>query len=407
MATTLSDDLVRPYSRSVFRFACSRIADIREAEDLSQEILLSLADVFQTQRDIANMDAYVWTICHYTWSKYLRRHKRDWHNASTSEMLEMAGDDRVEDLVILDDQTRRLQQEISYLSQQHRQITVMFHFENRSCEEIAHRLGLSDNAVRWHLFQVRRKLREGIELEQSRLRYTPRRLMVGLYGSIGPKGQAGLDTGDLLAQNIVIACYGEALTVEEIARRLGVSAAYLEYHIRNLLFMDYLRVINKTRYQTNFFIRGPKYHVLRAKYHLEHIGPIAERIHSVLNDRYSEIRGIGFTGRDLEKDFVLWSLVALSTHRAYFGALDRVWSRRGIRKPKRRDGSGHWVCATLYDDDYYKSPDIDAEVLDFMKKSEGNGVKTNHTSLGVSSFQLDGVQRSTCYLDSGISMILN
>jgi len=390
MATTLSDDLVRRYSRRIFSFACSRIADIQEAEDLSQEILLSLADAFRTTRDIADMDAYVSTICHYTWSKYLRRHKRDWRNTSINEMPDVSGDDSVEDSVILDDQIRRLQQEISYLSRQHRQITIMFYFENKSCEEMAERLGLSDTAVRWHLSQARKKLREGIELEQNGLSHTPRRLMVGLCGDVGPRGQVGLDTGDLLAQNIVIACYGEALTVEEIARRLGVAAAYLEYHIKNLLYMDYLRVVNKTRYQTNFFIREPKYHVARAKYHLEHIGPIAERIYGFLNDRYSEIEDIGFTGCDLDKDFVLWSLIALTTNRGYFGALYEISSRLGISKPKRRDGSEHWVCATLYDDDYYKSPDIDPEVLDFLKKSEGNGVKTCYTSLGVKSFQLDG-----------------
>ena len=390
MATTLSDDLVRRYSRRIFSFACSRIAGIQEAEDLSQEILLSLADVFRTKRDIANMDAYVWTICHYTWSKYLRRHKRDWRNTSIDEAPNLAGDDCVEDSVILDDQVRRLRQEISYLSKQHRQITIMFYFENRSCEEIAQRLGLSDTAVRWHLSQARRKLREGIELEQNGLSHTPRRLMVGLYGDIGQRGQVGLDTGDLLAQNVVIACYGEALTVEEIARRLGVAAAYLEYHIRNLLYMDYLRVVNKTRYQTNFFIREPKFHVVRARYHLEHIGSIAERIYGFLNDRYNKIKDIGFTGCDLDKDFVLWSLIALCTNRGYFGALYEVWSRLSISKPKRRDGSEHWVCATLYYDEYYKSPDLDPEVLDFMKKSEGNGVKTDYTSLGVRSFQLDG-----------------
>ena len=341
MATALSDDLVRRYSRRIFSFACSRIADIREAEDLSQEILPSLADAFRTRRDIADVDAYVWTICHYTWSKYLRRHKRDWSNASINEMPDVPGDDCVEDSVILDDRIRKLQQEISYLSRQHRQITIMFYFQNRSCEEIAQRLGLSDTAVRWHLSQARKKLREGIELVQDGLSYTPRRLMVGLYGELGPRRQVGLDMGDLLAQNIVIACYGEPLTVEEIARRLGVAAAYLEYHIKNLLFMDYLRVVNKTRYQTNFFIREPKHHVAQAKYHFEHIGPIAERIYGALNDRYSEIKDIGFTGCDPDKDLVLWSLIALCTERGYSGAVHHVWSRPG-HQPAEAQG---WIQA--------------------------------------------------------------
>lgn len=73
---------------------------------------------------------------------------------------------------------------------------------------------------------------------------------------------------------------------------------------------------------------------------------------------------------------------------------------QGISPPKRKDGSRHWVCATLYDDEYYKSPDLDPEVLNFQKKSEGNGVKTHYTSLGVRSFQLDG--RAT--IDVGLEL---
>jgi RNA polymerase sigma factor (sigma-70 family) len=398
MINTVNDEFIKSYSKKIFGFAYSKTGNVYNAEDLAQEILLSLSDVLSTPKDIADLDGYVWTICYYTWSKYLRKNKNHWQGVDIEEAFDVQNNCNVEEEVILNEELEYLQREISYLSRQHRQITIMFYFENKSCEEISKVLNISNGSVRWHLYEIRKKLKEGIGMHNENLSYIPQRLMVGHDGYTGLNGQAGLEK-DLLCQNIIIACYGEALMVEEISRKLGVAAAYLENHINDLLFLDYLKIVDKNKYQTNFFIREPKHVVLTAKYQYENIGDIAQKIYLAFDKRYSDIKSIGFTGNDLDKDFLLWSIMPLYIGVAFWQVNGKLLAQNNIKRPKRKDGSEHWVWALFYNDDYYKNNDIPEYILDFNKKSNGNGIKTRDTKLNVHSLQLD----SYATIKSGIT----
>jgi RNA polymerase sigma factor (sigma-70 family) len=388
MINTVNDEFIKDYSKKIFGFAFSKTGNAYEAEDLAQEILLALSDALSTPKDIADLDGYVWTISYYTWSKYLRKNKKHWRGLDIEEAFELQDENSLEEKVVLNEEILNLQREISYLSKQHRMITIMFYFENKSCEEISKELDISNGAVRWHLYEIRKKLKEGIEMHNQNLSYTPKRLMVGHDGYTGRNGQAGLDI-DLLCQNIAIACYGEAMTVEEISRKLGVAAAYLENHINNLLFLDYLKVVDKNKYQTNFYIQEPKHRILMARYKYENIGDIAEKIYMAFDKRYNEIKSIGFTASNLDKDFLLWCIMPLYIGTVFLQVYGRLLEQNNIKRPKRKDGSEHWVCATFYDDEYYKNNDIPEYILDFEEKCTGNGIKTRNTKLNVHSMQLD------------------
>ena len=388
MINIVDDEFIKSYSKKIFGFSYSKTGNAYEAEDLAQEILLSLSDVLSTPKDIADLDGYVWTICYYTWSKYLRKNKKHWQGIDIEEAFDLQGEYSVEEEVVLNEELVNLQREISYLSRQHRLITIMFYFENKSCEEIAKKLNISNGAVRWHLYEIRRKLKEGIEMHNQNLSYIPKRLRVGHDGYVGHNGQAGLES-DLLCQNIIIVCYGEALTVEDISRKLGVAAAYLENHINNLLFLDYLKVVDKNKYQTNFFILEPKHVILTTEYQYENIGDIAEKIYKAFDKRYNEIKGIGFIGSNVDKDFLLWCIIPLYIGTAFWKVYGKVLEQNNIKKPKRKDGSEHWVWAAFNDDEYYKNNDIPEHILDFKEKCNGNSIKTRSTKLNVHSLQLD------------------
>lgn len=61
-----------------------------------------------------------------------------------------------------------------------------------------------------------------------------------------------------------------------------------------------------------------------------------------------------------------------------------------IDTPIRKDGSRHWVCATLCDDTYKKEQnEFTKEEIEFLFKSTGNGIKTRDDGLGNVSLQLD------------------
>jgi len=386
----LSNEMVQIYAKKIMGFAYSKTQNITHAEDLSQEILLSLSDSLKRQEAIADMDGFVFTICCYTWSKFLRSNKKHWNNMDMDMVFNLQDNSDVEEKVqkiLLIDQ---LKTEIAYLSKLHRKITLMFYYENKSGDEISHALAIPHSTVRWHLSEIKKKLKVGIEMS-NHLNYEPRRIMAGHDGFTGEKGQAGLGHNRIV-DNICLACYGKALTIEEIARTLMVAAGYLENHVSDLVYMDYLRVVDKNKYTTTFFISEIRHNVLAGKYHYHHIAPLAQQIYDAFNNRYDRIKDIGFLGSDLDKDFVLWAIIPIVSNRLYYNSLSSVLKRNKVQidTPKRKDGSQHWVCATLCDDSYLDTQtEFSQEEVDFEIKSTGNGIKIRNDGTGLSSLQLD------------------
>lgn len=386
-----TNDIIQRYAKKILGFSYSKTRNTDQAEDLSQEILCSLADSLRRQDSIADLDGFVYTICCYTWSKFLRSNKRHWNNLDVDLFFDLQSTQNVEEDAANTLLIERLNTEIAYLTALHRQITLMFYYQSKSGDEIAKLLNIPHSTVRWHLSEIKKKLKVGIEMETS-LNYTPQRIMAGHDGRAdGNMGQCGLGK-DRLVDNICLACYGKALTIEEIARTLTVATGYIENHINELVYMDYLRVVEKNKYTTNFFISTLRHNMIFAKYHYHHIAPYAQRIYTAFDKRYDKIKSIGFLGSDLDKDFVMWAIIPLVLNTLYWKSGSFVLNRNKIKidTPKRKDGSQHWVCATLCDDHYFDTQtEFTAEEVIFHAKSTGNGIKTRDDGLGRASLQLD------------------
>ena len=171
-----------------------------------------------------------------------------------------------------------------------------------------------------------------------------------------------------------------------------VAAGYIEDHLKRLVYMDYMRVVSRNKYSTNFFIANIRHNVLAGKYHYYNIGPYAQKIYNTFNKRYDQIREIRFIGSDLDKDFVLWAIMPLVINKLYYKSMGFVLRKNNVNidTPKHKDGSQHWVNATLYDDSYFNTQtEFTEDEIDFYLKSTGNGIKTRDDGLGNSSFQLD------------------
>jgi DNA-binding MarR family transcriptional regulator len=276
-----------------------------------------------------------------------------------------------------------MRKEVSYLSQIHREITVLYYYDGKKGGEIAEIMNIPHSTIRWHLSVIRKKLKEGFEMNENKenLNFKPQKLSVGHNGWVHDFKMYGL-SNDLLVQNIAIACYGEPLTIESIAHKLGVAAAYLENHIEKLVYMDYLKVIDDKKFQTNFFIREAKHGEYRREYLLENIGPVAEKIHEAFIKRIDEIINLGFIGSDLDKNFIVWAILP-----ALIQSIN--WSNRTgkhVESPLRKDGSQHWVSASFSYDEEVKNMGPDTSVL---AKAHGQGVKTRGNSFGVQALQID------------------
>lgn len=397
----LSNDIIHGYAKKITGFSYSKTHNLQTAEDLSQEILLSFVDSLRRQENIADMDGFVYTICSYTWSKFLRTNKKHWNNLDIDAFFDLYDSSNVEEDTHIKILIEKLRVEIAYLNKLHREITILFYYDNKTGEEISKLFNIPHSTVRWHLGEIKKKLKVGIEMTTNNLNYTPQRIMAGHDGFInGEDGQKGLGK-DRIVDNICLACYGKTLTIEEIARSLMVAAGYIENHIKDLVYMDYLRVVDKNKYTTNFFIADIRHGVLAGKYHYHNIGIYAKKIYDAFNNRYEEIKSVGFLGSDLDKDFVLWSIMPFVENTIYYKSMSAVLRKNNVLMdtPKRKDGSQHWVCATLCDDNYFEEQtEFTKEEISFYKKSTGNGIKTRDDGLGNASLQLD----SRATIDIGI-----
>ena len=383
-----SDELVRRYAKKILGFAYSKTHNTFQAEDLSQEILCSLADSLRRQEDISNMDSFVYTICCYTWSKFLRSNKKHWDNLDLDLFFSLQSGQNVEEDVTASMLIDKLKTEIAYLCALHRKIVLLFYYENKTGEEISKELHIPHATVRWHLSEIRKKLKVGIEMNEN-LSYQPKRLLFGLDGWAKDENMHGIGRNPLV-DNICIACYGTPLTIEELSRNLRVAAAYIEPLVEDLLYMDYLKLVGKNKYQTNFFIKTKRYQLTEAAYKFHHIAPYAERIIGAFRAHLDEICAMGFVGADLDRDFLLWALIPLSLQQWYYRSLDTVLQKKRLQlnTPKRKDGSEHWVCAFLRGEQEVDG--FTPEEIDFQEESTGNGIKTHGTESGEHSLQYDG-----------------
>ena len=392
------NEIVEQYAKKILGFAYAKTHNTHQAEDLAQEILYELADSLQKGKSIENMDAFVYTISCHTWSNFLRRNKKHWHNQDVDLFHGLQSEQNVEEEFANAQLIEQLKTEIAYLVMLHRQITVLFYYESKSGAEISRLLNIPHATVRWHLSEIKKKLKVGIEMEN--LSYEPKKLMAVHDGRAdGHMGQCGLGQ-DRLVDNICIACYGKALTIEEIARTLTVAAGYLEHHIKKLEYMDYLKVVDKNKYTTTFFISTQRHNLMAGKYHYHHIGSYADKIYTSFDKRYEEIKDIGFLGSDLDKSFVLWAIIPLALKTLYFESLNNVYDKNKIHiaYPKRKDGSEHWVYATLCDDEYYNTQtEFNADEVDFLRKSTGNGMKMISNATGLCALQYE----SRATMDAG------
>ncbi|MDF2660605.1 MAG: hypothetical protein K0Q94_3396 [Paenibacillus sp.] len=375
---SFTDSEISEYSKKIFGFALRKTGNHHHAEDLTQEILLSLLNSLQSARQIDKMEAWVHTICCYTWSNYLSKEKRYWRTYGL-DGLELEDDSRTtEEEHEWKESLERLRREMSYLGRLHRNISVMYYYGNKSVKTISDELNIPIGTVKWHLHEARGKMKEAMNMEQGigTLSLKPVRLMVGHCGSPGPKGEPNNYFDTLLSQNIAIAAYEQPMKIEEIARTLGVSSAYVEDTVRKLEYSDLIRKAGKDKYQTNFIIADIKSSAASAKYLKAKAEETADLFFRVVTSRLEEWKAIGFHGSRCGDAFLLWAFIPYAINYQYNRVKGKEYYAQ-YRPDERKDGGKYIVQAAIQ----YEDREYQANLTDFtrVQKYGTNGVKSRNS----------------------------
>lgn len=376
-----NDLIVSEYAKKIYGFAYSKTKNTHDAEDLSQEILVQLFGKDFKTKQIENMDAYVYRICCYTWSNFLRKNKPAISMLGSFDDIEkLSSDEEIENSYIKNELHEKLRQEIMYLSRIRREITIMYYYENKTGDEISRILKIPASTVRWHMKNTKVILKERLEMTEQNSIYKPVRLNVGIDGQGDCKVMNGLAT-DLIMQNICVICRDNPLSIEDIARTLGISTFYLEEKIENLLYMDFIRQVGSNRYQTTFFIEDEKYQLEKLKFSYKNTMSIAVPIFNLAKAILPKLRNSGLVDGEFSDDFFLYSIMMELTNNVLKNVVSIADNKMGIswEYPKLKDGSRYFVSADFRWKHRAEKVVSDKGLVEFINRSHHYGISVVNT----------------------------
>ncbi len=369
------DKLILKYSKKIYGFAYSKTHNCHDAEDLSSEIVVQLLSGKVDFDKVENKDAYIYRICCYTWSKFLRKNKRNWDMVGNGTLPDFADDTDIQQSYLDEELYLRLRHEVMYLGRMRRNIMIKHYFENMSIAEISKVLNIPESTVKWHMRETKSILKERIEMKNEGGIYQPITLSVGHSGWASNASMHGLQN-DKLIQNICWLCSKKALTIDEIARTMGVASVYLEDKIETLLYMDYLKEIGGKKYLTTFHIRDMEWYRLCREFSYYNLRSIAIPALNIAKDLLPKLRADKNLRGEFNDGMLLYAILMRVINRLVFmvsGAVNKEFSLPNTI-PKRKDGSEHWVAASLSFD--IAELDEEQAIVDFFVNGSGCGMKT-------------------------------
>ena len=353
-----AEKIVTDYIKPVFGFAVKRCRSIHDAEDLSQEIILKVFRALMLRDDISDTEKYIWRTARNCLVNYYRGKGRQSMGIpleDISELSEPAGFiPDIEDRAAAE----KLQNEIAYLSKLQRRIVIAYYYENKKQSEIAAELDIPLGTVKWHLFEAKKELKRGMEMERkaSELKFNPVVFdAVGVNGNVGEKGGGDRFLHSALSQNIVYLTLREPKTVAQIADSLGVSPVYAESEAEYLEEYGFL-IKQGDKYLSNVLID-----VTSAEINALHDKMYGKAAELFANDLYDELVSSGILDDDNIKcdvisggkrdiNYLLWALIPYIAALSGEKDMDNTVSFEEAATP-RPDG-GNYICwASVKDPD--------------------------------------------------------
>lgn len=247
------EKLITENMKSIFGFALTRLGDVMEAELLASDILYEIIKSTTKLKYEERFYGFMWKIAENTYMDYLRKKSK---NASKITQLDenIADEsDSALEIITKKEELDLLRRELSLLSKQYRDTTVLYYIENLSCSEVSEKLNISVEMVKYYLFRARKIIRKGMSMERlyGEKSYRPNIFEIDFWGTKAGEDNEYRDFKKRkIKGNILLAAYYSPVTIQEISIELGVSLPYLEDEINLLIDRQYL-VCKNGKYLTN------------------------------------------------------------------------------------------------------------------------------------------------------------
>jgi RNA polymerase sigma-70 factor (ECF subfamily) len=164
--------LYESYFSRVYRFALKRLGDPGEAEDVAQEVFLTLLRALPSYQGQSSLLVWIFGITRNKVNRRFRRPRPRLEPLEEGGALELAGgeaspDEAVEARRVLGRCEHIIENELTPLQ---RRIFHLKHLRRQSIRSIAQALGKSEDAVKANLYRMRRAIAQGTPGLESLLR---------------------------------------------------------------------------------------------------------------------------------------------------------------------------------------------------------------------------------------------
>ncbi len=249
----LATEFIEENLKTIFAYSLSRVSNKEDAEDLTNDIALAILQSADKIKTPEAFYGYIWAIAANTYKKFMRRRSRNQFDELDDEIPQES--DFIDDLIRTED-AMILRREISLLSGEYRKCTVAYYYDNLGCQEVADKLGISLEMVKYYLFKTRKILKEGISMErdfgEKSFNPAPFRFEALFSGNYN-KEYYNLFQRKLPGQ-ILLSAYYTPMTVRELAIELGVASVYLEEEIALLEKYGLIEYAKNGKFQTKLTI---------------------------------------------------------------------------------------------------------------------------------------------------------
>ncbi|HTD67331.1 MAG TPA: sigma-70 family RNA polymerase sigma factor [Candidatus Limnocylindria bacterium] len=153
-------ELLRMYSPRLRFYVSKMLHDRHEnAEDLLQEIWLSIFRALPKLNDTAAFRAWLFRIARDRVCREFRRHRIEFRSFDGQQVEHVAVDDELNEAV----DREAVRQQLDQLSTEHREALVLRFIEDMSCDDIARVTGSTLGTVRSRIHYAKRALRRAFE----------------------------------------------------------------------------------------------------------------------------------------------------------------------------------------------------------------------------------------------------
>ncbi|MCL2063573.1 MAG: sigma-70 family RNA polymerase sigma factor [Candidatus Cloacimonetes bacterium] len=263
MNKDLVDNIIVDYQKKIYGFALSKTKDIDKAEEVASRIIYEVYTALLKADKIHNINSYIYRIASNVYSRYVNE------EISGEAINDIDTNTFYESDPEREDDYARIRKEIGYLSSLQREIVVMYYYQKMKVNDIAKKLNTYSGKVKWHLFEARNQIKEGF-LESKKkgisneyiTRNEKKHIKFSQMIQFGLSSPLNIDMSfyfrKILSQSIALSAYYNPKSCMEIAKELGVAAAFVEDEIGHLVENRFMDKVAGNRYLTKIFITETK-----------------------------------------------------------------------------------------------------------------------------------------------------